>query len=80
MWTMSAELAILLARAMLWLENVNVFPRADPLYERQELVLKRQIQNTARWPPGTAVKLTERVLPAQQPGAQSKTAAGRSNS
>lgn len=25
MWTMSAELAILLARAMLWLENVNVF-------------------------------------------------------
>jgi hypothetical protein len=25
MWTISAELAILLARAMLWLENVNAF-------------------------------------------------------
>jgi hypothetical protein len=29
MWTMSAELAILLARAMLWLENVNAFIFGD---------------------------------------------------
>ena len=51
-----------------------VSPQVDPLYERQELVSKRQIQNTARWPlrqPGQSP--TERVLPAQQPRAQPKT-------
>ena len=30
----------------------NSLPFADPLLERQELALKRQIQHTARWPPG----------------------------
>ena len=34
------------------LSDGNSLPFADPLPERQQPVLKRQIQPTARWPPG----------------------------
>jgi hypothetical protein len=34
------------------LSDGNSLPFADPLPERQEPILKRQIQPTARWPPG----------------------------
>jgi hypothetical protein len=59
----------------------NSPPFADPLQERQEPALKRQIHHTASWPPDRWRGPAEGVLPAQWPEPQFRTrdlrAAGR---